>query len=84
MDPTERIVSLFHLTLNVHSENQTILHCAIASNKGLNYALDNVAVAKDILGPQKVQRFIQQWNQNGNTILHESAKKGNCSKGHTN
>ena len=77
MDPTERLVSLFHLTLYVHGENQTILHCAIDNNT-LNYALDSVAGAKDILGPHKVQRFIQQRNQNGDTILHESAKKGNC------
>ena len=81
MDPTERLVSLFHLTLDVHRENRTLLHCAIDKFKGLNYALDRVAGAKDILGPHKAQRFIQQWNQNGNTILHESAKKGNCSKG---
>ena len=82
MDPTERLVSLFHLTLYVHGKNQTLLHCAIDKNKGLNYALDSIVGAKDILGPHKVQRFIQQWNQNGDTILHESAKKGNCSKGH--
>ena len=77
MDSTERLVSLFNLTLYVHSENQTLLHCVINKNKGLNYALDSIVGAKDILGPHKVQRFIQQWNQNGDTILHESAKKGN-------
>ena len=82
VDPTERLGNLFKLTLYLHKENQTLLHCAIDKNKGLNHALYNVAVAKDVFGPRKVQRFIQQWNRNGNTILHESAKKGNWSNGH--
>ena len=79
MDPTERLVNLFHLTLYVHSENQTILHCVSGNNAGnytLNYALECVAEAKYFLGPQKVQRLIQQRNQKGNTILHVFAKKG--------
>ena len=84
MDPTERLIFLFEVTLEVHDENENLLHChnVLPHNfdeiGSFHCAFDSVLIgAEHILGYQKLQSFIRQCNKNGDHILHEWARKGN-------
>ena len=52
--------------LNLTENLETLRHCI----KSLNYA-------EDIVGESIIQKYLMMWNKNGNTLLHEWAKKGN-------
>jgi hypothetical protein len=85
MDPTERLVYLFDVTLDVHANDENLLHCRSVLQKfdeetmSFHCAFDSVLIgAEHILGYQKLQSFIRQCNKNGDHILHEWAKRGNC------
>ena len=84
MDPTDRLVYLFDVTLDVHGNNENIIHCHSVLEKfdeemmSFHCAFDSVLIGADhSLGYQKLQSFIQQRNKNGDHILHEWAKRGN-------
>ena len=84
MDPTERLIYLFEVTLEVHDEKENFLHCHSAlQNFGnemgsFHCAFDSVLRgAENILGYQKLQSFIRQCSKNGDHILHKWAKRGN-------
>jgi hypothetical protein len=84
MDPTDRLVYLFDVTLDVIVNNENILHCHSVLEKfdeemmSFHCAFDSVHIGADhILGYEKLQSLIRQRNKNGDHILHESAKRGN-------
>ena len=84
MDPTERLEYLFEVTLEVHDENENLLHChSVLQNfdnemGSFHCAFDSVLIgAENILGHQKLQSFIRQCSKNGDHILHKWAKRGN-------
>ena len=77
MEPTERLMFLMEVTLQVYNENRNLMYCT-EENNTLHHLLECViAGAKTSLGYNKLQGFIQQCNQNGDSILHVLAKKGN-------
>ena len=77
IDPTERLMFLIEVTLQVYNENRNLMHCA-EENDTLDHLLENVTSGAEIsLGYNKLQSFIQQCNPNGDSILHVLAKKGN-------
>ena len=78
VDPTERFIFLFEITLQVHKENCNLLHWATDVNY-FTYVLDCITTnwSRRYFGLPKLLDFIQKRNQNGDTILHEWAKKGN-------
>ena len=84
MEPTERLMFLMEVTLQVYNENRNLMYCTEEKNT-LDHLLECViAGATTIcsnqnanLGYNKLQGFIEQCNQNGDSILHVLAKKGN-------
>ena len=77
VDPTERFKFLFEITLQVHKKNCNLLHWAPDVHH-FNYVMDCVTPSwsRRNFGLPKLVDFIQKRNQNGDTILHEWAKKG--------
>ena len=84
IDPTERLMVLIEVTLQVYNENHNLMYCTEEKNT-LDHLLEClIAGATTIcsnqnanLGYNKLQGFIEQCNQNGDSILHVLAKKGN-------
>ena len=77
IDPTERLMFLIEVTLQVYNENRNLMHCA-EENDTLDHLMENVMSGAQIsLGYNKLQSFIQQCNPIGDSILHVLAKKGN-------
>ena len=77
MEPTERLLFLIKVTLQVYVKNHNLMHCT-EENDTLDHLLECVvAGARNSLGYDKLQGFIQQCNLNGDGILHVLAKKGN-------
>ena len=77
IDPTERLMFLIEVTLQVYNENRNLMHFA-EENDTLDHLMENVMSGAQIsLGYNKLQSFIQQCNPNGDSILHVLAKKGN-------
>ena len=52
--------------LNLTENLETLRHCL----KSLNYV-------EAIVGESTIEKYLMMWNKNGNTLLHEWAKKGN-------
>ena len=79
VDPTERLIFLIEITLQVHEENITLLHWAPDNNFFDTYFLHCVTTSwsRRYFGLPKLLNFIQKRDQNGDTILHGWAKKGN-------
>ena len=76
IDPTERLLFLIEVTLQVYNENCNLMHCA-EKNDTLDHLLENAIAGAHSLGYNKLQSFIKQCNPNGDSILHVLAKKGN-------
>ena len=77
MEPTERLLFLIEITLQVYNENHNLMHCT-EENDTLDHLLACViAGARNSLGYNNLQGFIQQCNQNGDSILYVLAKIGN-------
>ena len=82
MEPTERLMFLMEVTLQVYNENRNLMYCT-EENNTLQHLLECVIAGATIidattsLGYNKLQGFIEQCNQNGDSILHVLAKKGN-------
>ena len=81
-EPTERLLFLIEVTLQVYNENRNLMYCT-EENNTLHHLLECVIGGAKIidattsLGYNKLQGFIQQCNQNGDSILHVLARKGN-------
>ena len=77
-DPTERLIFLIDITRQVHEQNSTLLLWAPDVNF-FQYVFDCITCSwsRRYCGLPKILNFIQKRNQNGDTILHEWAKKGN-------
>ena len=79
VDPTERLIFLIEITLQVHEENRNLLQWAPDANFFNTYFLHCVTTSwsRRYFGLPKLLNFIQKRDQNGDTILHGWAKKGN-------
>ena len=76
IDPTERLMFLIEVTLQVHNENRNLMYIA-EENDTLDHCSENAIAGAHFLGYNKLQSYIQQCNPNGDSILHVLAKKGN-------
>jgi hypothetical protein len=79
VDPTERLIFLIEITLQTHEENRNLLQWAPDANFFNTYFLHCVTTSwsRRYFGLPKLLNFIQTRDQNGDTILHGWAKKGN-------
>ena len=87
VDATERLIFLIEITLQVHEENRNLLQVHEENIKLPHWAPDinfiyvlhcvTTSWSRRYFGLPKLLNFIQKRNQNGDTILHEWAKKGN-------
>ena len=67
---------LMDLTLIVNDFESTILNLA-EDVKDLLSCINCFDFEEHIIGDSKFQKYLLMWNKNGNTLLHEWAKKGN-------
>ena len=79
VDATERLIFLIEITLQVHEENCNLLNWTPEDNYLNTYFLHCVTTSwsRRHFGLPKLLNFIQKCDQNGDTILHGWAKKGN-------
>ena len=86
VDATQRLIFLIEITLQVHEENRNLLQVHEENPNLPHWSPDinfiyawhcvTTSWSRKYFGLPKLLNFIQKPNQNGDTILHEWAKKG--------
>ena len=81
VDPTERLIFLIEITLEVDEENRNLLQWAPDDTDDFfnTFFLHCVTTSwsRRYFGLPQLLNFVQKRDQNGDTILHGWAKKGN-------
>ena len=68
---------LMDLTLIVNDSSESTMLNLAEDVEDLLSCINCLNFEEHIIGESKIQKYLLTWNKNGNTLLHEWAKKGN-------
>ena len=68
---------LMDLTMAVIDSPETTILNLTENLETLRHYINCLKYVEDIVGESTIEKYLMTWNKNGNTLLHEWAKKGN-------